>query len=196
MGVEFHVYGCCKIAVFSNASYLGYSSEAGVHVVIDPKFEPVYTDAMGPQTPEDMQNMGMLATLDFELIKWDQTVLAVLQTHAARNDGTIEACSSGTAVSTANALGNAPNVDYASSTLMIGALLKQSGWTFPTKLVRGSTGSANNPGCETNQEGAYVFGICYVGPDDFNLGTTKTRHKLTIHTLCNASGQLFSIVTG
>lgn len=189
--VEFHVYGCCKINVFSTNSYLGYSSEAGVHVVVDPKFEPVYTDAMGPQTPEDMQNMGMLATIDFELIKWDQTVLAELQTHAANSAGTVTTCASGSSVS--NALGNTPNSD--GSTLLIGSLLKQSGWTFPTTLVRGGTGSSTNPGCETNKEGAYTFGTCYVGPDDFNLGTTKTRHKLTFHTLCNASGVLFTIAS-
>ena len=194
--VEFHVYGCCKIFVFSSTvattvsnpngrAYLGYTSEAGVTVAFDPKYLPVYTDAFGDQVPEDLQDMGLLATLDFELLKWDNTVLEALQTYASGSDGQPEP--DGTV---AENLGKQQNADKDDS-LVIGALLKQCGRTFAVALQRGTLGSETNVGCETNTVGPYVFGTCYVGPDSFNTGTKTTRHKLTINCMPNASGQLY-----
>jgi hypothetical protein len=171
---EFHVSGLASIYVFSPTSYLGYSSEAGVQLDFDPKFLPIYTDAFGDQVPEDIQNMGMLASLNFELIKWDMTVLAALQTFA------------GNFTSAPTTKGDYPNAD-ASGNLQIGLLRKQCNWTFPLTINRQTSS------CETNKEGPYTFGTCYVGADSFNLGTRHTRHRLTVHCLPNASGQLFVV---
>ena len=183
---EFHVNGLASIYVFTGGNYLGYSSEAGVQLDIDPKFLPIYTDALGDQVPEDVQNMGMIATLNFELIRWDQTVLAALQSHlpgAAGNQvGTCE---------TSGVLGASPQVNSGGNNI-IGTLLKQSGWTFPLMISRGGSNN-QNVACETNKEGPYVFTTCYVGPDSFNLGTRNTRHRLSINCIPNSSGVLFFI---
>lgn len=188
MSVEFHVNGCAKITVFSGRSYLGYCSEAGVTVDTDPKWLPIFTDAYGDQTPEDIQDMGMVATISFELIKWDQTVLTALQTRMPGASGSM----SGSCQTMAGDLGSSPNIDSAGS-LMIGALLKQGGWAFPLCINRGGVGSETNPSCEGTVEGPFLFATCYVGPDSFALGTRNTRHRLTINALPNANGVLFSI---
>ena len=173
---EFHVSGLAQIYVFTPSTYLGYSSEAGIQLDFDPKFLPIYTDAYGDQVPEDIQNMGMLATLNFELIKWDHTVLAALQTFA------------GNFTSAPTAKGSQPNSDGANN-LQIGLLRKQCSWTFPMTITRQSST------CETNKEGPYTFSTCYVGADSFNLGTRNTRHRVTVNVLPNASGVLFTVGT-
>ena len=179
--VEFHVNGLAKIYCFNPKQYLGYASEAGVQLELDPKFLPIHTDAYGDQVPEDIQNMGLLATISFELIKWDQTVLDALQRFLTGASGTGAA-----------SLGNSPNINDANPPVnLIGTLLKQCNYTFPVIIER--TGTV---GCETNVQGPYDFAACYVGPDSFNLGTRNTRHKLTIHCLPNLSGQLFTISSG
>ena len=178
--VEFHVNGLCRVYCFSPKVYLGYTSEAGVRVETDPKYDPIYTDAYGSQVPEDVQNMGMLATMSFELIKWDQTVLADLQGRLSGVGG----------ASANNVNGASPNSD-GSGNLLIGALYKQCGYAFPVIIERGG-----NVGCENNVEGPYDFSTCYVGMDSFNMGTRNTRHQLTIHCLPNASGVLYTISSG
>jgi hypothetical protein len=177
--VEFHVWGLCKLWVFSPLVYLGYTSEAGVQIDFDPKFLPVHTDAYGDQVPEDIQNMGMLATINFELIKWDQTVLQVLQTHLPGVSGA------------SGSLGNTPNTLAGANDIVVGTFLKQCSYNFPFYLQR--AGSVSNVGCETNVEGPYYFTSCYLGPDAFNVGTKNTRHKLTVNAIPNASGVLFRI---
>lgn len=179
--VEFHVYGLCKIYVFTPLQYLGYTSEAGVQIEMDPKFLPIYTDAYGDQVPEDIQNMGMLATLTFELIKWDHTVLSVLQTHLPGATGNAPG----------GTLGNAPNTNTGANDILVGTLLKQCAYNFPLYLQR--AGSVANVGCESNVEGPFYFSSCYLGPDAFNAGTKNLRHRLTVNCIPNASGQLFRI---
>lgn len=191
--VEFHVNGLAKIYCFNPLVYLGYTSEAGVKLEFDPKFLMIYTDAFGDQVPEDIQNMGMLATLTFELIKWDQTVLAALQTHAPGTDGSATVGPFGTLVP----VGKGPNVDTAFSNI-IGTFLKQCNWNFPLYIARTSTNcEANTEPLQAGGAGAsangYGFWSCYVGPDSFNLGTKATRHSLTINCLPNSSGQLYQV---
>jgi len=177
MAIEFHVNGLAKIYI--GAEYLGYSSEAGVQLEFEPKFLPIHTDAYGDQTPEDIQNMGMTASISFELIRWDQAILTKLQAFYYGTSGS---------------KGNTPNSPTGASaaesgTLLIGSLLKQCGWSFVTQIQRWPPVT----GCEGSPEGAYKFNTCYLGADSFNLGTKATRHKLSIHCIPNASGQLFTV---
>ena len=109
MSVEFHVYGLCT--VYIGGDYLGYTSEQGVTVELDPKFLPVHTDAFGDQVPEDVQNMSEVATVTMELIKWDQDVLDTLQEFQTKHSD-----------------GNP-----------VGALLKQCDQTFELALHRGDS---------------------------------------------------------
>lgn len=64
---------------------LGYTDN-GVDITIEHHTSPIITDVMGPLVPQDMQEMGLTATIVAPLIASDRTVLSSLMNRA--NPGT------------------------------------------------------------------------------------------------------------
>lgn len=59
----------------SDLELLGYTTD-GVEMNVSENNAEIFTDLMGPMTPQDFQNMGMVARIRAPLIAMDRTVLA------------------------------------------------------------------------------------------------------------------------
>ena len=81
----FHVNGTALVyiapyvaGVMQSRQLVGYTDN-GVRMRVIENYSDIITDVMGPMTPHDIQNMGMVANITVPLIASDRTVLALIQ---------------------------------------------------------------------------------------------------------------------
>lgn len=117
---------------------LGYT-EAGVNMDIKENKREIMTDLMGDMTPQDFQDMGMIANLETPLIALDTAVLTKVM---GRGDHTTAALAGGTGLTNSPGLvlgiGGYAFPVVVASTVPDGVILAGSAWRFETCLCMNS----------------------------------------------------------
>lgn len=92
MATSYHVFGPCVPQVGTGTlnamEVLGVTLDGG-NVQLDHKEIPVHSDAGGPQAEVEIQQVGSIALIDFDLTSWDEAILTklLLATEAASTLG-------------------------------------------------------------------------------------------------------------
>lgn len=137
---------------------LGYT-EAGVNMDIKENKAEIMTDLMGSMTPQDFQDMGMIANLETPLIALDSYVLSKVM---GRGDHTAQ---SSPTLGGGTGLTNTP-----------GLVLGAGGFAFPVVIA-----SPYNPGTANIFAGnAWRFETCLCMNSDWRLATKANPFKLQL----------------